>query len=93
MGKQDVYYPGMQDQMSAEEFRRTRERVGMTQAQFAEHIDVHEKSITRYESGRETVRPWMARLIRALFGQGAGVKGKGRNQPVVGQSARKRAKR
>ena len=55
--------------MTAEQFRNYRRRWGLTQVQFARKLGLHEMSITRFESGSHPVRPWLAKLVKALFRQ------------------------
>lgn len=89
MPKPGVYNPDMVNEaMTAQQFKAIREQAGMTQEAFAEVIGYHPKSITRYESGRKAIGPWLASHVLALFRRGRVVQLK----PEVGQTAKKRKK-
>jgi transcriptional regulator with XRE-family HTH domain len=49
--------------------RRVRERLGLTQVQFAELIGVAPNSVARWEQGRLGMRPSTARLIELVTQQ------------------------
>lgn len=92
MGKPTVYHVPMQvEEMTADQFRAIRVREGLTQAEFADRIGYHEKSLTRLENSRRRIKPKLIKLVLALFGPG--VQRKSRNQPVVGQSGQKQTRR
>ncbi len=52
--------------MTGDEVRRLRQRLGLTQAQLAERIGVHQNSLARWERGELGIRESAARLMRIL---------------------------
>lgn len=57
------------DGMTPEEFRAVRIQANLSQVEFAERLGYHPMSMTRFENGREAVRPKLAKLVKALFRQ------------------------
>lgn len=85
-----VYHPGVETEtMTSEQFKQIRERSGLTQADFANAIGYHEKSMTRFESGRRKISKKLRATVLALFGRGVKQEQVG---PVVGQTAKKTRK-
>jgi len=56
--------------MTPSEVRRIRRRLGLTQSAFAALLGVHEKTVTRWESGAVGMSATTQRLIRSLGEKG-----------------------
>ena len=52
--------------MTCEEVRAVRRKLGLTQAEFAEHVGVQRNTVWRWEAGTLTVGTTAAILIRLL---------------------------
>jgi DNA-binding transcriptional regulator YiaG len=52
--------------MQSGDVRRSRKRLGLTQAKFARLLGVHRVSVARWESGATEVQVPMAKLIRMI---------------------------
>lgn len=50
--------------MTGPELKRLRESHNLTQIEFADLIRVHQSQVSRWERGKQTIRPSMERLIR-----------------------------
>jgi putative zinc finger/helix-turn-helix YgiT family protein len=53
--------------LSAEEIRRGRESLGLTQEQFARYLQVDQETLARWETGGQTPQRSMDRLMRIYF--------------------------
>ena len=53
--------------MTGKELRRIRQRLGMTQAAFADEIGWHSNSVARAERGEMVIGPTAAHLARLLL--------------------------
>jgi len=53
--------------MDPTDVRRLRQRLGLTQAAFADHIGVTPNTIARWERGELGMRPTTARLIQLVL--------------------------
>jgi transcriptional regulator with XRE-family HTH domain len=57
--------------MKPDQIRRLRERLGLTQAQFAERIGLqHKASVSRLESGTRTAKGPLLAALQMLAGKG-----------------------
>ena len=52
--------------MTGEEFRRIRERLGLTQVEMAEQLGIHSNSLARLERGERAISEPIARLVTLL---------------------------
>lgn len=55
--------------------RETRQRLGLTQTQLAQHLGVSYQSVNRWENGRHIPLPMVLKLIEGIL-QGMGERGK-----------------
>ncbi len=67
------------DEMTGEELRRIRKRLGLTQASLAEQLAVTPTTVARWERDEVPIREPMARLIQLL------AKTKGEPKPKRGR--------
>ncbi len=70
----------MSGSMTSEEFRRTRERLKMTQSEMADALDYHYSAISRFEMGVRPISARVAKAVRAL-----------KRLPAPSRAARRRA--
>lgn len=59
----------MEIEMSAQEIRRLRQALGMTQVQLAALLDVHKATIKRWETGKTRVPGHVVTYLKSLKGE------------------------
>jgi DNA-binding transcriptional regulator YiaG len=72
-------YPAL---VKPQDVRRIRRRLGLTQLQYAALLGVHEKTVTRWESGTLGMSGTTQRLIQSLGEKGVGILKRERTRPV-----------
>jgi transcriptional regulator with XRE-family HTH domain len=66
--------------MTANELRRLRRRLGLSQSQMAEVVGVPANTIARWERGEMQMQPAMDRLVRLTVASNAAKRGKRRTR-------------